>query len=111
LNHGAINDLFDEGWHKVLANIEDENTAANHKRSVIIEIAAKPDKTRRTREIKVQVRSTLAKINPVGSFVFFDAVNLPLSRMIRGRNSLESIKKSPYCFHGQVRVNHGKRNS
>jgi hypothetical protein len=72
LNHGVINDLFDEEWRRVLENIEDENTAANRERSVTIKIAVKPDKTRRTREIKVQASSTLAKIKPVESFVFFD---------------------------------------
>jgi hypothetical protein len=70
--HGAVIDLFDEELQKVLANIEDENTDPNKERSVTIKIAIKPDKTRRTGEVKVQAYSTLAKVNPTESFVFFD---------------------------------------
>jgi hypothetical protein len=71
-NHGVIADLFDEEFGKVLANIFDENTVANQERSVTIRIAIKPDKTRRTGEAKVQAYSTLAKVKPAESFVFFD---------------------------------------
>jgi hypothetical protein len=71
-NRGAVNDLFDEEFRKVLANIEDENTAANAERSVTIKIAIKPDKTRRSGEVKIQAYCTLAKVMPSESFVFFD---------------------------------------
>jgi hypothetical protein len=70
--HGTVIDLFDEELKKVLSNIEDENTEAKAERSVVIKIAIKPDKTRRTGEVKVQAYSTLAKIKPAESFVFFD---------------------------------------
>jgi hypothetical protein len=70
--HGAVIDLFDEELRKILANIEDENTTPNTERSVTIKIAIKPDKTRRTGEVKVQAYSTLAKVKPAESFVFFD---------------------------------------
>jgi hypothetical protein len=70
--HGTITDLFDEELRKVLANIEDENTEAKAERSVTIKIAIKPDKTRRTGEVKVQAYSTLARVKPAESFVFFD---------------------------------------
>jgi hypothetical protein len=69
---GAVIDLFDEELKKVLANIEDENTEAKAERSVTIKIAIKPDKTRHTGEIKVQAHSSLAKVKPSESFVFFD---------------------------------------
>jgi hypothetical protein len=69
---GVVVDLFDEEIKKVLANIEDENTAANQERSITIKIAIKPDKTRRTGEVKVHAYSTLAKIKPCESFLFFD---------------------------------------
>jgi hypothetical protein len=72
IQNGAVLDLFGEEFKKVLANIEDENTAANSERSITIKVAIKPDKTRRTGEIKVQVSSTLAKIKPAESFLFFD---------------------------------------
>jgi hypothetical protein len=70
--HGVVIDLFDEELKKVLSNIEDENTEAKVERSVTIKIAIKPDKTRRTGEVKVQAYSTLAKVKPAESFVFFD---------------------------------------
>ena len=72
IQNGAVFDLFDEELRKILTNIEDENTVANQERSVTIKIAIKPDKTRRTGEVKLQVSSTLAKVKPAESFVFFD---------------------------------------
>ena len=72
IQNGAAFDLFNEEFHKVLANIEDENTAANAERSITIKISIKPDKTRRTGEVKMQVSSTLAKVKPAESFLFFD---------------------------------------
>jgi hypothetical protein len=70
--HGVVIDLFDEELRKVLANIEDENTTPNKERSITIKIAIKPDKTRRTGEVMVQAYSTLTKVKPIESFVFFD---------------------------------------
>jgi hypothetical protein len=64
--------LFNEELRKVLLNIEDENTVANQERSITIKIAIKPDKTRRAGEVKLQAFSTLAKVKPGESFVFFD---------------------------------------
>ena len=72
IQNGAIAELFGEVLRKVLANIEDENTVPNAERAITIKIAIKPDKTRRTGEIKVQASSTLAKVRPTESFVFFD---------------------------------------
>jgi len=71
IQNGAVLDLFDEEMKKVLANIEDENTVANSVRSITIKIEIKPGKTRRTGEIKVQAYSTLAKVKPAESFLFF----------------------------------------
>ena len=72
IQNGAVIEMFDEELRKVVANIEDENTVPNQERSVTIKIAIKPDKTRRTGEVKVSASSTLAKIKPSESFVFFD---------------------------------------
>ena len=72
IQNGAILDLFDEEMRKVLVNIEDENTVANAGRSITIKIDIKPDKSRRTGDVKVQVASTLAKVKPTESFLFFD---------------------------------------
>ena len=72
IQNGAVLDLFNEELRKVLLNIEDENTTANSERSIIIKVTIKPDKTRRTGEVKVQVSANLAKVKPAESFVFFD---------------------------------------
>jgi hypothetical protein len=72
IQNGAVIEMFDEELRKVLANIQDENTVPNQERSITIKIAIKPDKTRRTGEVKVQASSTLAKIKPTESFMFFD---------------------------------------
>ena len=72
IQNGAVLDLFEEELRKVLANIEDENTVANAERSITIKVSIKPDKTRRTGEVKSQVSSTLAKVKPAESFLFFD---------------------------------------
>ena len=72
IQNGAVLDLFDNELSKVIANIEDENTVANQERSITIKIAIKPDKTRRTGEVKVQAFATLAKVKPAESLLFFD---------------------------------------
>jgi hypothetical protein len=72
IQNGAVLDLFNEELKKVLGNIEDENTAADSGRSITIKVSIKPDKTRRTGEVKVQVSSSLAKIRASESFLFFD---------------------------------------
>jgi hypothetical protein len=72
IRSGVVIDLFNEELGKVLLNIGDENTDAKTERSITIKIAIKPDKTRRTGEVKVQAYSTLAKTKAAESFVFFD---------------------------------------
>lgn len=72
INNGAVLDLFDEEWRKVIANIEDENTVPGTERSVTIKIAVKPDKTRRTGAVSIQAHSALAKLRPAESLLFFD---------------------------------------
>jgi hypothetical protein len=72
IQNGAVIEMFDEELRKVLANIQDENTVPNQERSITIKIAIKPDKTRRTGEIKVQTSSALAKVKPTESLLFFD---------------------------------------
>ena len=64
IQNGAVFDLFNEELSKVLLNIEDENTVANQERSITIKIAIKPDKTRRTGEVKTQVSATLLTAKP-----------------------------------------------
>jgi len=72
IKNGAILEMFDEEMKKVLANIEDENTSPTAERSVTIRIGIRPNKLRNTADVKTQVKSTLAPVNPAESFVFFD---------------------------------------
>lgn len=72
LNRGAVMDLFDLEFGKVLQNIEDENTKPDEVRSVTITLKIKPDKTRRTAETKLSVTSKLSSVKPSESFMFFD---------------------------------------
>jgi hypothetical protein len=69
---GVVFDLFDEELRKVLSNIEDENTTPNTERAITLKIAIRPDKLRRTAEVKVQASCTLAKLKPAESLLFFD---------------------------------------
>jgi len=72
IQKGAILDLFNEEFQKIMLNIDDENTKADAERSITIKMSVKPDKLRRAGEVKVQVSSTFAKIKPAESFMFFD---------------------------------------
>lgn len=72
LQRGAVVEMFDEELKKVLANIDDENTRADYARSITVKFSIKPDKTRRTAETSLEVKSTLAPIKPSESFLFFD---------------------------------------
>ena len=64
LNSGAVLDLFDVEWKKLLQNIYDQNTKPDAVRKVKIEIAVKPAKDRRNASTSVSVKSTLAAIVP-----------------------------------------------
>lgn len=72
LNRGAVLDLFNAEFEKVLKNIEDENTDAKGTRSITIKIDLKPTEDRRYAETKVSVSSKLAGIKPTKGMIFFD---------------------------------------
>jgi hypothetical protein len=72
MQNGAVLDLFDEEFRKVLTNIEDENTNPKTVRTITLKVSIKPDETRRTGAVSVQVSSTLSKVNPTVSLLFFD---------------------------------------
>ncbi len=73
LNRGALIDLFDVEFKKVLANIEDENTEPQAVRSVTIKLDIKPGKSRRDASTKLTVTSKLASLKPSESLIFFDS--------------------------------------
>jgi hypothetical protein len=108
--NGAVLEMFDEELKKVLANIEDENTMAKTERSVTIKVSIKPDKTRRTGEAKIQVSSTLAKVKPSESLLFFDrdeagnfaAYEDDPGPQLPGISDTETIRQFPKASGGQA---------
>ena len=94
---GAVIELFNEEMDKVLSNIADENTAANVERSITVKISIKPDKTRRTAQVKTQVSSTLAKMNPAESLLWFDKDD-------KGKLSAFEDDPAPSLFDGDEKI-------
>jgi hypothetical protein len=64
LNSGAVMDLFEDAWQKLINNIQDINTKPDAVRKVKIEIAVKPAKDRRNAATSVSVIPTLAAVVP-----------------------------------------------
>lgn len=72
INDGAVSELFEEEWHKVIKNIADLNTKPDAVREITIKVKIKPDKTRRTAISTILVESKLPPLKPHESFVFFE---------------------------------------
>jgi len=71
LNNGAITDLFNEEFEKLLNNIADENTKSEVTRELKISVKVKPSKDRSQAVTTVSVTNKLAPIKPhEGSMVF-----------------------------------------
>ena len=73
LNGGAVVDLFNAEYEKLLANVNDENTKPDATRSITIKIEVKPGKTRRDAECRISVSSRLAPIKPAESTLYLDS--------------------------------------
>ncbi len=71
LNGGALEDLFNEEFKKVLGNINDLNAEADTPREICIKIKIQPSKDRLTAETLVQVSSKLAPHKPIAGTTFF----------------------------------------
>lgn len=69
LNSGAVIELFNEEWEKLLENIADENVSADTMRELRIVIKVKPDKNRQTAKTTVEATTKLAPVKPHESFV------------------------------------------
>lgn len=72
INDGAVTELFEEEWLKVIRNIADLNTKPDAIREITIKVKIKPDKTRRTAVSTIMVESKLPPLKPHESFVFFE---------------------------------------
>ena len=72
INGGALIDLFQEQWKRVVANIADPNTKPDSIREVVIKIKVKPDKSRRNATSQIHVEAKLPTIQDHESFIFFE---------------------------------------
>jgi hypothetical protein len=72
MHSGAVIDMFNEEYKKVLANIGDDNVKPNAAREIDIKVLIKPDKTRRTAQTEVNVTSKLAPVKSSEKVCFFD---------------------------------------
>jgi len=66
---GAVVELFEREFARVLADVEDPNTVPDAKRTLTIEITLKPTENREASAVGVKVRSKLAGVKPVVSMV------------------------------------------
>jgi len=73
LNSGAVKELFEEAWGRLLENVGDENTKPDAVREVRITIRVKPDKKRATAVTTVAVGDKLTPINPHESFILLSS--------------------------------------
>lgn len=69
LNSGAVVDLFNYEWDRMLENIQDPNTKPDDVRKIKIEVTVKPGKERDNATTKVSVSASLAKNIPHESFI------------------------------------------
>lgn len=70
LGAGAIPELFDWEFPRILESIQDPNTDAKKTRKLEIILEFKPDPSRETAAVKVSVKTTIPGIEPVVSSIF-----------------------------------------
>jgi hypothetical protein len=75
LNSGAVLDLFEVEWQKLLNNIQDPNTKPDAVRKVKIEVTVRPAKDRRNASTSVSVIANLASIVPHESSIVIGVEN------------------------------------
>ena len=73
LNSGAMKDLFEAAWKRLLENIGDSNTKADAVREVRVVVKVKPDKKRESAVTTVAVTDKLTPINPHESFILLSS--------------------------------------
>ena len=72
LNSGAVTELFDEEFSKLLKNIADDNTEPDKVRSITIKLMVKPSKDRSKADTRVAVTSILAPLKPHESYILLE---------------------------------------
>ncbi|MPL66020.1 hypothetical protein SDC9_11688 [bioreactor metagenome] len=72
INGGALIDLFQEQWKRLVANIADINTKPDAVREISIKIKVKPDKSRRNATSQIHCEAKLPTVQDHESFIFFE---------------------------------------
>ena len=67
---GAIPELFVYELNRVMANIDDRNTAPEFKRKITIEIDFEPNESREQIEVSIGAKSRLAAVKKTKSIVY-----------------------------------------
>ncbi len=70
LKGGAAIEMVDEAIQELLENIVDPNTDATTKRKVTLSLTLAPDQERESMHIKIDVRSSFAPHEAVGTIAF-----------------------------------------
>lgn len=73
LNKGAIPELFEEAWRRLMENIADGNTSARATRQLTLTIKVKPNDKRDNATTTVSVVERLAPINPHEHYVLLSS--------------------------------------
>jgi len=67
---GAVTDLFNYEWARLIADIADENKRAKAPRTLTIKLKVSPSEDRGSGDIEVEVTSSLAKPKPTTGTVY-----------------------------------------
>ena len=84
VNSGAIIDLFEEEFEKLVQNIADDNTEPDKVRSITIQLSDKPSKDRSKADTKVSVTSKLAPLKPHESYIVLSTDGKKVSAYVAG---------------------------
>jgi len=67
---GALGEMFDHEFARLLQNIDDPNTAPEAVRKIMLEVVVKPTKDREMAAVSIFCRSKLAGLQPHGASIF-----------------------------------------
>lgn len=68
---GVVPELFGRELAEVLKNIDDPNTEAKKKRTIVLEIEISPAESREVAHILVKCKSKLAPVSPAVALTYF----------------------------------------
>ena len=82
-NQGAIGELFEREWPKILENIADPSTEAKTRRKVTIEISVMPSDDRSSAKVLLNAKSSLAPVKADESVIFMELTGKGVVAMAR----------------------------